>query len=61
MIQELIVHKVTFYNKLNTDIGLQLEILGPLPFLNRGLTTGYFKQTGNIPRGINLLHIWVKG
>jgi len=31
------------------------------PFLNKGLTTAYFKQSGKIPEDNDLLHIWVKG
>jgi hypothetical protein len=31
------------------------------PFLNKGLTTAYFKQCGKIPEDNDLLHIWVKG
>jgi hypothetical protein len=30
-------------------------------FLNKGLTTAYFKWSGKIPEGNDLLHIWVKG
>ena len=32
-----------------------------LPFLNKGLTTAYFKRSGKVPEDIDLLHIWVKG
>jgi hypothetical protein len=31
------------------------------PFLNKGLTTAYFKRSGKILEGNDLLHIWVKG
>jgi hypothetical protein len=31
------------------------------PFLNKGLTTAYFKQSGKIPEDNDLLHMWVKG
>jgi hypothetical protein len=31
------------------------------PFLNKGLATAYFKQSGKIPEDNYLLHIWVKG
>ena len=31
------------------------------PFLNRGLTTAYFKRSGKVPEDIYLLHVWVKG
>jgi hypothetical protein len=31
------------------------------PFLNKGLTTAYFRWSGKIPEDSNLLHIWVKG
>jgi len=31
------------------------------PFLNRGLTTAYFKRSGKVLEDIDLLHIWVKG
>jgi hypothetical protein len=30
-------------------------------FLNKGLTTAYFKRSGKIPKDNGLLHIWVKG
>ena len=43
------------------DIGLQLQSLVLSPFLNKGLTTAYFKQTGKVPEDIDLLHMWVKG
>jgi len=29
--------------------------------LNKGLTTAYFKRSGNVPEDIDLLHIWVEG
>jgi hypothetical protein len=32
-----------------------------LPFLSKGLTTAYFRRSGKIPEGNDLLHIWVKG
>ena len=31
------------------------------PFLNKCLTTAYFKQSGKVPEDIDLLHMWVKG
>jgi hypothetical protein len=30
-------------------------------FLNKSLTTTYFKRSGNIPEDNDLLYIWVKG
>jgi hypothetical protein len=31
------------------------------PFLNKGLTTAYFKRSRKIPENNGLLHLWVKG
>jgi hypothetical protein len=31
------------------------------PFLNKGLTTGFFRRSGKIPEDSDLLHIWVTG
>jgi len=30
-------------------------------FLNKGLTTAYFRRSGKIPEDSAFLHIWVKG
>ena len=30
-------------------------------FLNKGLTTAYFRRPGKIPVYTDLLHMWVKG
>jgi len=30
------------------------------PFLNKGLTTAYFKHSGKIPEDNDLWHIWIK-
>jgi hypothetical protein len=32
-----------------------------MPFLNKGLTTAYFKWSGKVPEDNDLLRIWVKG
>ena len=42
-------------------MGRQSEISVFLPFLNKGCTSEYFNQSGNIPDGNTLLIIYVNG
>jgi hypothetical protein len=51
----------TFEKKLKIDIGLQLKILDLSHFLNKSLTTAYFKRSGKIPEDMDLyIRICVK-
>ena len=62
MVLKLFIHNflVLLKKVLNIDISLQLRSLVLSPFLNKGLTTAYFKQSGKIPEDMDLLYIWVK-
>jgi hypothetical protein len=51
----------TFDKELKIDMCLLLKILDFSPFLNKGLTTAYFKRSGKIPEDIDLLHICIRG
>jgi hypothetical protein len=56
---------MTFSNnlekELSTDMGLQSETQDLSPFLNKGFTIPYFRQSGKIPKDIDLLQISVRG